>query len=763
MKKTYFQTYLFTFLLINLSMLAMPGSQMAEIKMPDLNATEKNPQQPTTQRDFQQPADGEFKANPTFFAARSNDDRCKAIQIWLTSIRYEAKEARRYRAASGSGEVDMMGVYVDDIRKYGIAAFRNVFGKSFAELSKDEIKDIEKSLKKCSSDRWVEVALAQRLQIDARYWIADFDKVEQAARQAKAARDRRTYIERSREEARRTGYSIGELLKETELYRLHASVLSNYADWCSPQDGRAFVSLIFKADANFQIDNNERYWKRFEDEIFPAINARCNGINKIYISNYVQGFYINLARYQVNRQIDAAYPSDVLSLAVYSREPSAPQKYDWIYGNATTNALSYVAQYGSRAGRRDYSTGGINNDSSLTSIARLREVLQIREREEQARREKQAQDDLARRIEAQRQAEIAQREKIARAREAQRLKAAEVLRLYKKGAPAKYNFSGFERENDLQSIYSGDFEPYTDGQDSDVFDESRLFKLYFSGASLDQAFAELSKLTAIARLRLPIHIAYFTYHKVFEEECHSNRELTWSPEAFRTDIVKYKGFFETGRIIGQTYVYDVREPFAQTFRNTYRSVNQGGLAHLMTGVPLTTRYEFENGFRKFLRTEGCASPATRHLEVNLYLATEWLLPLQELLQMPGSANQSAQGVKSSNSQQFRVYNHLPTTVQVRQGDKINVTARGTIVLGPLAGSSDPDGIGGYTAYSYVSSAPHGSLLVRLQQEQNGNWVRCGRACSFTAERDGILEFLVNDRDSANNSGSYVIQVQVDKK
>lgn len=225
--------------------------------------------------------------------------------------------------------------------------------------------------------------------------------------------------------------------------------------------------------------------------------------------------------------------------------------------------------------------------------------------------------------------------------------------------------------------------------------------------------------------------------------------------------------FETDRIVGQTYLYDVRTPFSQTFMDTYRAANQGGLAQVITGVAFTTKEGFEADFRKFLKADGCSSPAVRHFEINLYLATKWLLPLQELQQPYNSGNQSSRLEKqpsapATNAQQFRVYDHLLTTLQVHQGEKISITARGSIVVGPLAGSSTPAGISGYEQYSHLRAAPHGSLLVRVRQSQNDGWMVCGNSCSFTAERDGILEFAVNDRDASNNSGSYQIQVQVDK-
>ena len=72
----------------------------------------------------------------------------------------------------------------------------------------------------------------------------------------------------------------------------------------------------------------------------------------------------------------------------------------------------------------------------------------------------------------------------------------------------------------------------------------------------------------------------------------------------------------------------------------------------------------------------------------------------------------------------------------------------------------PNGLRGFEVYSVAPEFPHGSLLVRVRQYQDDSWTYCGSGCTFTAERDGYLDFVVNDKDFANNSGSYEIEVRV---
>lgn len=142
---------------------------------------------------------------------------------------------------------------------------------------------------------------------------------------------------------------------------------------------------------------------------------------------------------------------------------------------------------------------------------------------------------------------------------------------------------------------------------------------------------KLEEARQIARLRLPIMIAYFAYHQAYEEMCFpKDAEMSWSKASFRWDTITTQGLFVTDRVEGQTFVFYVRTPFSQKFMDTYRAAEEGNFAQLFTQTSITTRQDYQNDFRKFLKAEGCGSPLVRHFEINLYLAAAWLSSLQEL-------------------------------------------------------------------------------------------------------------------------------------
>ena len=583
------------------------------------------PPKPPDGREFQQPINGEFKATPTFFAAGSGDERCNAIDLWLSSIRYEASRSRTY--GRRLRELDMEQVNDSDLASFAAPAFRSVFGKTLHELTEKDAKEVAKALDKCSYQPWVETRLEPLFKEPGRLgdWAAESRRVEAAIASEKLASERRVRAERYRAEAGRMGYSVGEPLKETGLYRLHAAYLGQQEDWCSPKDKRVILSQIFKVDENFKIDNDAQYWARFESEVLPVVAAACPDAEKIYVLHHVAGFYFNRERYSVSRQPDPNHPSDLLNIAVYSLAPDDPKKYDWIYGDGSADILPYVVSPRRRpVGRRDYSTAGLTNDPSLTTVARIREVLKNREAEEEARKRREAAEAEARRVEEARRAEQEQLRKQAAKRELHRTQAAPLLLLYKGGAPTVYNFAGYEQQQALQNIYAGNFTPFNGDYESDADAQARaagaMLNGYFKrdlGESMARMPDAVNEAAAFARLRLPLKIAYFVYQEAYAEQCLTNREIEWGVATIRRGE--------------QTYNYYVRMPFGDTFNLSYNAANAGDIVQAMVGVSLTTKGEFVRDFRRFLKAEGCASPAVRHFELNLHLAANWMLPLQELL------------------------------------------------------------------------------------------------------------------------------------
>src|ERR1044071_5423932 len=117
------------------------------------------------------------------------------------------------------------------------------------------------------------------------------------------------YGRRYARESDKIGYAAGELLKETPLYRFYGwyQKLSSggeyYVKWCNDHLRSATVSIVFKADDNYKVENTPAYWKRFEDEMLPLITSRCPGGEVIAILNYVEGAQIEYLNRIVSRKV----------------------------------------------------------------------------------------------------------------------------------------------------------------------------------------------------------------------------------------------------------------------------------------------------------------------------------------------------------------------------------------------------------------------------------------------------------------------------
>jgi len=112
-----------------------------------------------------------------------------------------------------------------------------------------------------------------------------------------------------------------------------------------------------------------------------------------------------------------------------------------------------------------------------------------------------------------------------------------------------------------------------------------------------------------------------------------------------------------------------------------------------------------------------------------------------------------------NSSQYEIDSYSNTTdVNVKKGDRINIAASGTVTYGAWAGSGGPDGIDGYTSYNRIQGFRHGSLLVRIGD--SGDWEAVGTSKSITAKNSGPLQFIVNDGDPSNNSGSFTVVIKI---
>ncbi|MCU0444686.1 MAG: hypothetical protein MUE85_07180 [Microscillaceae bacterium] len=99
-----------------------------------------------------------------------------------------------------------------------------------------------------------------------------------------------------------------------------------------------------------------------------------------------------------------------------------------------------------------------------------------------------------------------------------------------------------------------------------------------------------------------------------------------------------------------------------------------------------------------------------------------------------------------------------TDVEVKKGQKIDLQGGGSIYLGFTVGNSGPEGLSINSPYILYRDFRYGSLIMRIGSD--GDWVEVGRQNSFVADKNGNLQFRVNDQDVGTSRGFYTIDIKV---
>jgi sRNA-binding regulator protein Hfq len=101
-----------------------------------------------------------------------------------------------------------------------------------------------------------------------------------------------------------------------------------------------------------------------------------------------------------------------------------------------------------------------------------------------------------------------------------------------------------------------------------------------------------------------------------------------------------------------------------------------------------------------------------------------------------------------------------TGMIVRRGDRIRISASGTVTLDPATGqTSGPEGIDQADAKKLMPDKPTGSLIAVIGAD-NDDFIFIGGVAEFTAARDGLLFLSVNEGNLSDNSGSYKAAIEV---
>ncbi len=106
-----------------------------------------------------------------------------------------------------------------------------------------------------------------------------------------------------------------------------------------------------------------------------------------------------------------------------------------------------------------------------------------------------------------------------------------------------------------------------------------------------------------------------------------------------------------------------------------------------------------------------------------------------------------------------------TGLIVKRGDRIHISASGSVTLDPVSGrATGPEGISDLAdPKKLMPDQPTGALIGVIGAD-NDDFIFIGRASEFTAARDGLLFLSVNEGNLSDNTGTYkaVIEVQVQR-
>jgi len=114
--------------------------------------------------------------------------------------------------------------------------------------------------------------------------------------------------------------------------------------------------------------------------------------------------------------------------------------------------------------------------------------------------------------------------------------------------------------------------------------------------------------------------------------------------------------------------------------------------------------------------------------------------------------------------EISVEGFLNTKIKVQKGNKVFISATGSIKVGQFAGYSGPDGKEGglfnasLEEYNIVSGFKHAALMFKL--DESSNWKECGKNYKFTANKDGDIIFQINDNNQNDNEGAYTVTIQL---
>ena len=118
----------------------------------------------------------------------------------------------------------------------------------------------------------------------------------------------------------------------------------------------------------------------------------------------------------------------------------------------------------------------------------------------------------------------------------------------------------------------------------------------------------------------------------------------------------------------------------------------------------------------------------------------------------------AQNSSAKNSYTFEVGQGLQKTdLKINEGDRVHLSASGTVVLRGVTGSTGPEGKDGFKNCRMDQVFEYGALLYKIGDD---DWNIVDPQDTIIAERIGYLKFMINDNDPSYDSGKFTVKVTV---
>jgi hypothetical protein len=118
----------------------------------------------------------------------------------------------------------------------------------------------------------------------------------------------------------------------------------------------------------------------------------------------------------------------------------------------------------------------------------------------------------------------------------------------------------------------------------------------------------------------------------------------------------------------------------------------------------------------------------------------------------------AQNSPAKNSYTFDVSPGIQKTdLKINEGDRVQLSASGTVVLRGVTGSVGPEGKDGFKNCRMDQVFEYGALLYKIGDD---DWNIVDPEDTIIAERIGYLKFMINDNDPSNDSGKFIVKVTV---